>query len=574
MLFDIGGVKLMKRKMLMTSNVIAIAVLLSACGGGESISSNGMSADLVVNNANIYTVNGAQPWANSMAIKEGKIIHLGDNETVKQYIADNTEVKDLAGKLVLPGLHDVHIHPLESASQATHFTIPEYGTIDEYQSLIISASKQHPDAEWLIGYGHSIDGLLELGVSPKTIIDQVIAERPVIIMEQTSHSMWVNSKALSIANITQQSRDPIGGVFGRGESGVLNGILYDNAGNLVMDLAMQSQGDEATENYFGFLEYTQPELLKHGVTSISDARVYWQRGQLDTWLKLANDDALKMRVSLGLWAYPEASDESQLAQLKSLYQASQDSLLKVDQVKVYMDGILVNTTAALKAPYEYSWLALDGDKGLNYFAQARLAKYIEVLEPIGFDFNIHGIGDRGIHEALNAIEVGSKGIGRHRITHLEVVDSLDLPRFKELGVIADAQVSGEFTEPHHWHEMTPLLGHQRSDRLVPIASLVEQGAMLTLSSDWNVSTLNPFVGIAHAVSRAPEAISIEQAIEAYTINAAYAMRQDDKVGSLVEGKEADFIVLDRNILTLSAAQIKQTKVLQSYIMGELVYRAY
>lgn len=558
----------------MTSNIIAIAAALSGCGGvSESPNQASTGADLVVNNATIYTVNNAAPLAQSMAIKNGKIIYVGDNESVNEFIGDNTEVKDLAGKLVLPGLHDVHIHPLESASEATHFTLPEYADINEYQAVIENASIQHSDAKWLIGYGHNIDGLLELTQSPRAVIDQVVNDRPVIIMEQTSHSMWVNSKALSIANITQQSRDPIGGVFGRDESGVLNGILYDNAGNLVMDLAMQSQGDEATENYFGFLEYTQPELLKHGVTSISDARVYWQRGQLDTWLKLANDDALKMRVSLGLWAYPEASDESQLAQLKSLYQASQDSLLKVDQVKVYMDGILVNTTAALKAPYEYSWLALDGDKGLNYFTQARLAKYIEVLEPIGFDFNIHGIGDRGIHEALNAIEAGSKGIGRHRITHLEVVDSLDLPRFKELGVIADAQVAGEFTEPHHWPEMTPLLGHQRSDRLVPIASLVEQGAMLTLSSDWNVSTLNPFVGIAHAVSRAPEAISIEQAIEAYTINAAYAMRQEDRVGSLVAGKEADFIVLDRNILTLDAAQIKQTRVLQSYVQGEVVFTA-
>ncbi|MCF6457829.1 amidohydrolase [Pseudoalteromonas sp. MMG024] len=564
----------MKRKTVMTSNIIAIAAALSGCGGvSESPNQASTGADLVVNNATIYTVNNASPLAQSMAIKNGKIIYVGDNESVNEFIGDNTEIKDLAGNLVLPGLHDVHIHPLESASEATHFTLPEYAYINEYQAVIENASIQHSDAKWLIGYGHNIDGLLELTQSPRAAIDQVVNDRPVIIMEQTSHSMWVNSKALSIANITQQSRDPIGGVFGRDESDVLNGILYDNAGNLVMDLAMQSQGDEATENYFGFLEYTQPELLKHGVTSISDARVYWQRGQLDTWLKLANDDALKMRVSLGLWAYPEASDESQLAKLKSLYQASQDSLLKVDQVKVYMDGILVNTTAALKAPYEYSWLALDGDKGLNYFTQARLAKYIEVLEPIGFDFNIHGIGDRGIHEALNAIEAGSKGIGRHRITHLEVVDSLDLPRFKELSVIADAQVAGEFTEPHHWPEMTPLLGHQRSDRLVPIASLVEQGAMLTLSSDWNVSTLNPFVGIAHAVSRAPEAISIEQAIEAYTINAAYAMRQEDRVGSLVAGKEADFIVLDRNILTLDAAQIKQTRVLQSYVQGEVVFTA-
>jgi len=230
----------MKRKTVMTSNIIAIAAALSGCGGvSESPNQASTGADLVVNNATIYTVNNASPLAQSMAIKNGKIIYVGDNESVNEFIGDNTEVKDFAGKLVLPGLHDVHIHPLESASEATQFTLPEYADISEYQAVIENASIQHSDAKWLIGYGHNIDGLLELTQSPHAVIDQVVNDRPVIIMEQTSHSMWVNSKALSIANITQQSRDPIGGVFGRDESGVLNGILYDNAGNLVMDLAMQ-----------------------------------------------------------------------------------------------------------------------------------------------------------------------------------------------------------------------------------------------------------------------------------------------------------------------------------------------
>ncbi|MGC0119973.1 amidohydrolase family protein [Pseudoalteromonas piscicida] len=256
---------------------------------------------------------------------------------------------------------------------------------------------------------------------------------------------------------------------------------------------------------YGFVEYTQPMLLSHGITSISDARVYWQRGQLDTWQKLQADGVLKMRASLGLWAYPEASDESQIRALKSFHNTTPNSLLEVDQIKFYMDGILVNTTAAMKEPYKVDWLKLDGNRGVNYFTQARLEKYIKVLEPSGFDFNIHAIGDRGIHEALNAIEAASKGAARHRLTHVEVVDPEDYKRFSALGVIADAQVAGEFTQPHHWQEMQPLLGRERADHLVPIKSLSENGAMLTLSSDWNVSTLNPFISIANAITRQPEA---------------------------------------------------------------------
>ncbi|MCG9758996.1 MULTISPECIES: amidohydrolase [Pseudoalteromonas] len=565
-----------KRDTMITFTAIALSCVLAGCGENNTLTtqiepSDPQFADKVFSNAAIYTVTQSKPWAQAMAVKDGEIVYLGDEKGAKSYIGKKTNVYDLAGKMVLPGLHDVHIHPLESASDATHFTAAQYDTIDGYQDVLYQAASENPDAAWLIGYGHNIDTLLDLDISPKVLIDEVIPDRPVIIMEQTSHSMWVNSKALSLANIHASSRDPIGGVIGRNDVGELNGILYDNAGNIAMDLAMQSLGDEQSQNYIGFVEYTQPMLLSHGITSISDARVYWQRGQLDTWQKLQADGVLKMRVSLGLWAYPEASDESQIRALKSFYNTTPNSLLKIDQIKFYMDGILVNTTAAMKEPYKVDWLKLDGNRGVNYFTQARLEKYIKALEPSGFDFNIHAIGDRGIHEALNAIEAASKGTARHRLTHVEVVDPEDYKRFSALGVIADAQVAGEFTQPHHWQEMQPLLGRERADHLVPIKSLSENGAMLTLSSDWNVSTLNPFIGIANAVTRQPEAISLEQAIAAYTINAAYAMRQEDIVGSLEVGKLADFIVLDRNLFDVTFEEIKATKVTQTWVHGNQAF---
>ncbi|CCQ12583.1 Exoenzymes regulatory protein AepA precursor [Pseudoalteromonas luteoviolacea B = ATCC 29581] len=558
----------------MTPLALTLSCALSACGAETQLDAKHVSttvADLVIHHAQVYTVNEKQPWADSIAIKDGKIIYVGSDDNITAFIGSHTDVRNLQGKMVLPGLHDVHIHPLESASDATHFTVPEYATIVEYQDQLINAAAKHPSAKWLIGYGHNIDGLLTLGMSPRELLDEVISDKPVIIMEQTSHSMWVNSRALELANLHAESRDPIGGALGRTAQGELDGILYDNAGNGVMDIAMLAIGNESERNYQGFVDYTQPELLKHGVTSISDARVYWQRGQLETWQQLAKNDALSIRVSLGLWAYPEASDETQIAQLKSLYQINQHPMLKVDQIKIYMDGILVNTTAALKAPYKTSWLELEGDKGLNYFTQARLEKYLKALEPVGFDFNIHGIGDRGIHEALNAIEHVSSKQHRHRITHVEVVDPKDYNRFAKLGVIADAQVAGDFTDPSHWPEMTPLLGDERANDLVPIKNLLDNGATLTLSSDWNVSTLNPFIGIANAISRAPQAISLEEAIRAYTLNGAYAMRQETQVGSLEVGKAADFIILDKNLFDLTPAQIRTLKVNATFVAGEQVY---
>ncbi|MBD1581929.1 amidohydrolase [Pseudoalteromonas sp. S16_S37] len=566
--------------MLFSTTLLSLSCALSGCTDNTPALSqnahtapNQVPASKVFVNAQVYTVDSKQPWAQAVAIQGNKIVFVGNDDKAKSYIDDNTQVIDLKGKMLLPGFHDVHIHPLESASEVTQVTLPSYASEQEYMDILYEANLQHPGSGWLIGYGHEIATLLEMPSSPLSVLNEAIPDRPVIIMEQTSHSMWVNSKALALAGITQQSADPIGGVLGRDEQGYLNGILYDNAGNQVMELAMRSRPDASEQDYWGLIEYTMPELNKVGITSISDARTYWQRGHLQTWQRVADEDKLTLRVSLGLWAYPQMSDEKQLASLKAMFSRPTDSLLKVDQVKFYMDGILVNSTAAMHEPYNVDWLNLYGNRGLNYFTQARLEKYIKALEPVGFDFNIHGIGDRGIHEALNAVENASNGAARHRITHLEVVDPDDFSRFAKLNVIADAQVAGEFSQPSHWPENIPLIGAQRSQDLVPIKSLQNANATLTLSSDWNVSTFNPFVGISHAISRAPQNITLAQAIAAYTINGAYAMRQEQLVGSIEVGKRADFVVLDKNLFELSAEQIKQTKVVMTLLDGEVIYQA-
>ncbi len=530
------------------------------------------AATTVFTQGNIYTVNSKHPWAESVAIKNGEIIYVGDDASIDKYIGEQTEVINLQGKMMMPGIHDVHIHPLESGSDATHFALDENEfNVENYLDDIAHAASANPNATWLIGYGHTIEALLASQRSPKDILDEAVPDRPVIIMEQTSHSMWVNSKALELANITSESSDTVGGVISRDENGIPDGILYDNAGNVVMDIAMHAQPDAAENDYLGLVEYTIPALNKHGITSISDARTYWKRGHLDTWKRVEQDGALTLRVSLGLWAYPEANDDRQLSQIAALYQANPESNLKVNQVKFYMDGILVNTTAAMHESYDINWLDLFQNKGLNYFSQARIEKYVKALEPLGFDFNIHAIGDRGITEALNAIEKVSNGEARHRITHVEVVAPSDLTRFAKLNVIADAQVAGDFTNPEHWPENIPFIGTERSKYLVPIGSLAKNGATLTLSSDWNVSTFNPFIGISNAISRAPEAITLEKAIEAYTINGAYAMRQDDLVGSIEVGKQADLIVLDRNLFEATAQQIKTTKVIMTLLKGKFIY---
>ena len=523
-------------------------------------------------NGKIYTVNTAKPWAEAIIVQDTKIIFIGTTAEAQSNAENGAMVIDLEGALVLPGIHDVHMHPMEVGSSNNHFEISLEETDPEnYIDVITNAAADNPNVAWLIGFGHNINTLFEANRSPLEILDEAVPNRPVIIMEHTSHSMWVNSKALELAGITASSPNPQGGIIMKENDNSLTGILIDNAGDIVMQQAISSLANSASGEYDGMVEYVLPELAKHGITSVSDARTYWKRDQHVIWKQLETDGKLTARFNLGLWAYPAEDDASQIAALTALYSNNPNSLLKINQIKLYADGITHNTTAALHSDYLIDFFSAPTNNGLNYFTEARITNYISQLETVGFDFHIHSIGNRGVTEALNAIEQGSAGNNRHRLTHVEIVDAADMSRFSSLNVTADAQVAGDFTNPAHWQENAELIGSALSDNQVPIKSLLDANARLTLSSDWNVSTLNPFVGIANAVSRTPQNISLEEAIKAYTINGAYVMRQENKVGSLEVGKLADFIVLDRNVFEIPANEIRQTKVELTVFNGNIIY---
>ncbi|WP_064968068.1 amidohydrolase [Tenacibaculum ovolyticum] len=518
-------------------------------------------------NGKIFTVNDKQPWAEAIIVDKNKIVFVGSNIEADKRVEAAADKIDLKGKVVLPGFHDVHMHPMEVGSTTTTFVLKENETnAENYITTIKKAANDNPNVAWIIGFGHSINTLLEAQRNPLEIIDEAVSNRPVIIMEQTSHSMWLNSKALELAGISITTPNPQGGIIMK-DNGKLNGILIDNAGDVVFQQAISALNDSNGE-YNGMVEYVLPELAKYGITSVSDARTYWKRDQHKTWKNLADNNKLTARFNLGLWAYPTADDVSQILALKALFSNDENSLLKINQIKLYSDGITHNTTAALHSNYHENYFTEPTNNGLNYFTETRIATYIKELESIGFDFHIHAIGNRGVTESLNAIEQSGTSKGRHRLTHVEMVTSTDMNRFKQLNVTADAQVTGEFTQPQYWHDNDHLLGSDLAENQVPIKSLKDAGARLTLSSDWNVSTLNPFVGIQNAITRIPQNILLEEAIKAYTINGAYIMRQEDKVGSLEVGKLADFIVLDNDIFTIPSNQINKTKVILTIFNGK------
>ncbi len=535
------------------------------------------TAGLILHDGAIYTVNEAQPWAEAVAIKDGRIISVGTNDAVLAYAGAETQVIDLDGLMVMPGIHDVHMHPLEAGSPVGGDCPLKPNTPPESLIPILQrcASRQS-DTGWVLGWGHSIYALLESERLPLDILDEAIPDRPAAMGEETSHSVWVNSAALAAAGIDANTPDPPGGVIDRDpETGQLTGILFDNAGDLVLELAHAQYKNLDELNYEGLL-YSLDMIAQSGITSLVDARVYRTRGHHEVWQRAEQEGTLTARAVLSLWAYPHFDDAEQITELIAMYNDDPDSLLRVTQVKLYADGLIENGTAALLEPYQND-LGLPTKLGLNYFDEERMTRYLTELERAGFDLHIHTIGDRAVREALNAIEAAQARNGhtvssRHRLTHLEMIHPDDRSRFVELGVIADFQVAGEFADPSYAVYSIPFIGDRAYD-MIPVRSVYDTGAVVTLSSDWDVSTLLPFVGMQRSLMREQQSLpNLEAAIRAYTIDAAYLMRQEEKTGSVEAGKLADLIVLDQNLFEIPQAQISHTQVLLTLLGGEEIYR--
>ena len=545
--------------------------LLAACGllaGGLAVSVQADSR--LLHNGKIYTVNDQQPWASAMLIDEqGRIVAIGDDDDVAEYVDDQTETLDLEGRLVLPGFQDTHGHVLDASSEAQGGC--ELSPEDEVPQWLsaLKACAADAEGEWLLGSGFALHALLAAGQSPRELLDGIISDRPVAIMEETSHSYWLNSKALQLAGIDDDMADPAGGVILRDAAGKATGVVLDNAGDLALDQALPPS-KALEEIYYQAVLAGQEELAQNGITSVADARVFWRRGHMQAWQRAAQNDELTARTSLGLWAYPTLDDDEQLAELKAMYdEGSEDSLLRVTQIKFYVDGIIHNTTARLQKPYQQSLAGVEPN-GLYYFSPERLERYSRELARTGFDMHIHAIGDQAVSDALDAIDA-TDGQGRHRITHVELVDNDDIPRFKQLNVIADFQPSPYFT-PSFLKDNVPTIG-ARAYKMLPMRELYDAGARVTLSSDWDVNPLSPLGIMQNALSLGERSLpSLEAAVKAYTLDAAYTLRQEQDTGSLEVGKQADLVVLDKNIFDLPVSQIAKARVLWTLLGGEEVYR--
>ncbi|OED63405.1 urease [Vibrio splendidus ZS-139] len=532
------------------------------------------SSDQIFTNAIIY----GHYESDSIAIKNGKIIFIGQKQSALEYANTDTNIIDLQQRFVLPGFIDNHNHVFEAASElGGNCELDSEATLEE-QIPYLEACKINAETDgrgWLMGYGFSLGSTLDSDseYTPLEIIDSVFPDRPVVIMEQTSHSMWVNSKALKIARISQQSPDPQGGAYLKDSStGELNGILLDNAGDQIMEMAWNSQSELFEQSYQGLM-FGLEEAAAHGITTIGDGRMYWKRGWYDVWLEAEQNQDLTARVSLRPWVYPSMAIPSQLEVFEKMYSDDKSRLLLADQVKMYSDGIFINGTAKTLAPYLDTYLP-QSPNGLNYIPPAQMKEWLTALDKIGFSAHIHAIGDGAVRESLDAIEsIRKQGSQKpYTLTHVELINDKDVPRFKQLNVSADFQVGSDYVAKHQHQWAEAFLGARRAKAMMNLDAILKTDANITLSSDWNVHDINPLVGIANSLIMGKTGLTdIYTAIDAYTLNAAKSLGIEDITGSIEVGKSADFAILERDITTLSARQIAKTQILMTVLRGEIVY---
>ncbi len=529
-------------------------------------------ADVVITNANIYQ----QENASAIAIKKGKIIAVGSKKDLREYFGRTTKTIDVENAFVMPGFIDNHNHVFEAASEAGgNCELDTDASLNEQVPYLKACKRQARPNQWLMGYGFSIESILgqENRRTPLKVLDKIFPDTPVVLMEQTSHSMWVNSVALNLVGINHNTPDPQGGKILKDEyTGELNGILLDNAGDIVMEKAWNSLQNQFNQSYDGLMAGLETAAA-HGITTIGDGRLYWKRGWLDVWKAAEKSGDLTARVSLRPWIYPTDGMDSQLEYLETIQSDNKSNLLVVDQVKMYSDGIFINGTAKTLAPYLYTYIP-DQPNGINYIPPQQMKVWLDALNDIDYGAHIHAIGDGAIRESLNAIEyVRHRGASRpYTLTHVELVNSKDIPRFAKLNVTADFQVGSDYVAYHQHEWAEAFLGALRTRSLMNLRAIFYTGANVTLSSDWNVHDINPLVGIANSLKMGKTGLpNITTAIDAYTINAARSLGLEQITGSIEVGKSADFVVLARDISTLKADDIADTEILMTILQGKTVF---
>ncbi len=542
------------------------------------------SADIVFMNAAAYTLDADTPWVEAVAVKGNEIVYVGDNEGAAELIGNNTKHFNLSGQMLLPGFIDAHSHPVYAGGFVNALSLDTFGTIEDWVQAISEYANANPDAPVVFGYGFLASTFGPVGPT-RQLIDAVVPDRPVLIMDEGMHGGWVNTPALKYLNITKDTPDPVPGFsyYKRDADGKATGYLLEATTDVAtagLEVFNESSVADGVASLF-------KAMNAYGVTSAYDAGAIDFKHLIKPVLaQLEASGKMTVRV---VGAYrPEGPEEIEGAmRMAEQYRDTiKGDYYQYRQFKIMDDGTVEGRTAAMFEDYQGE----PGNSGATVFTQQQMTDMVVDAAERQIDVHIHGLGERAVHEALNAIEVAREkhpdSTTRYAITHIQVIIDQDLPRFAELDVIAQSTPLWASYDEYG----KQFVSDDQFNRYWRFNSLKELGVKLTWGSDFPASGagmlgLSPVIQIEIGHTRqyagekdAPiqplesERVDIDTMIRGFTIDAAYQLHMEDEIGSLKVGKKADLVVLDKNLFDTDAYEIHNIEVVMTLMDGNIVYQ--
>jgi predicted amidohydrolase YtcJ len=550
-----------------------------------------VEADLVIHGGVVHAVAGpfAQPRAGvtAVAVRAGRILAVGGDDEIHTYAGPGTRLVDLRGGTLLPGFQDAHCHPVSGGLERSRCDLDVTRTEAAYLAAIAAYARANPEVPWILGGGWSMEAFPG-GCPTAAALDTVVADRPVFLPNRDHHSGWANTRALEIAGITRDTLDPADGRIERDADGHPTGALHEGAMDLVEKFLPETTLAELRHS----LIVGQAYMHSLGITAWQDAWVGAGPSigdSLEVYLDAAASGELTARVVGALWWARDRGLE-QIEELVARRARGPVGRFRPTAVKIMLDGVCETFTAAMLSPYLDAHGHATDNRGLDFVDPELLPTFVTALDAAGFQVHMHALGDRGVREALDAIEAARLANGdrghRHQVAHLQVVHPDDVARFGALDATANSQALWACAEPQMTELTIPFLGAERAAWQYPFGSIARAGGRIALGSDWPVSSPDPLQIMHVAVTRTEpgsgpdaeaffpdEQLTLDQAVYAYTMGSAYANHHDHETGSIEPGKLADLVVLDRDIFAPDAGPLTDASVRYTFVEGETVYEA-
>lgn len=548
-------------------------------------------ADVVFTGGTVFSAGATASVSADVAVLDGRIVAVGTTADVRDWIGDGTTVVDTTGRLVVAGFQDAHVHPVGAGVEMLQCDLTGATDAADCLRLIAEYAQANPEEPWIRGAGWSME-FFPGGTPTAAALDAVVADRPVLLSNRDHHGAWANSRALALAGVTAETPDPSDGRIERDADGAPSGTLHEGAVALVERHAPEVDPELA---YRGLLR-AQEELFALGVTGWQDAMVGDVLGLPDTlevYRRAVADGTLTARVVAALWWERDRGVE----QLDEMRRRRDDiaalevpERLRADSVKIMVDGVAENFTAAMNTPYRDAHGHPTHNSGHSFLTTDALDAAVAAADAAGFQVHFHALGNRAVREALDALEAlpalsPAAAPRRHHLAHLQIVDEVEIPRFAGLGASANLQALWACHEPQLDELALPFMDSELEARHYPFGELDRAGVLLGAGSDWPVSTADPLAAIHVAVNRvgpgsdavplgAPEQrLDLATALTAYTAGSAWLNGRDESTGRVVPGYLADLVVLDRDPFAGPTSEIADTRVVGTWIDGVQVYAA-